>query len=61
MKAILNKSEFTSKVYNSTGKSITIEHNTKYDFKYDKEDNFFIVVDGVEYEECSTAFNFINN
>lgn len=31
----------------------------QFDFRYDEHDNFFIIIDGKEYEEAGTAFDFV--
>lgn len=40
---------------------IDIKHGEKYNFMYDSNDDFYIIVDGRIYEETSTAFDFLND
>ena len=61
-KAILKPTESEGCVATSPSgkKEIKVEHNKLYDFVYDKEDNFYLVVDDVLFEEISTAFDFLS-
>ncbi len=36
-----------------------LQHDVEYDFMYDDEHNFFLVIDDVLYDEVSTAFKFV--
>ena len=54
MKAILRSGE--DNYINGFGDIIP---ESKLDFKYDEQDNFFIIINGKEFEEVSTAFDFV--
>jgi hypothetical protein len=60
MKVILRPKESKSIAFSFSGeKRLEVKHNTLYDYLYDSEDNFYLIVDDILYPEVSTAFNFI--
>lgn len=60
MKARLKKDESQSVALSYSGrKELKVRHNILYDFIYDSEDNFFLIVEDVLYQEVSTAFDFV--
>jgi len=50
MKAILKTTEESND---------KIDHGILYDFYYDDEDDFYLIINGEKIHECSTAFNFV--
>lgn len=62
MKAYLRKEETADCVATSpSGKhTIQIKHGIGYDFMYNDDGDFFLIVDDRIYEETSTAFDFKN-
>lgn len=60
MKAVLRTYESVCIAVSFSGKKeLKVKHNTLYDYLYDSEDNFYLIVEDVLYSEVSTAFNFI--
>lgn len=60
MKVILRPKESESIVFSFSGKKeLEVKKNTLYDYIYDNEDNFYLIVEDVLYPEVSTAFNFV--
>lgn len=60
MKAVLRTDESVCIAVSFLGKKeLEVKHNTLYDYLYDSEDNFYLIVEDVLYSEVSTAFNFI--
>lgn len=50
MKAVLKANEESNHM---------VKHNVDYTYKYDEQDNFFILIENSGWiEECSTAFDF---
>lgn len=60
MKAILRPKESESIAFSFSGeKSLEVKKNILYNYLYDSEDNFYLIVEDVLYPEVSTAFNFV--
>lgn len=62
MKAVLRKEETGNCVatsYPNGEFEITVRHGIEYDYLYDSEDNFYIIVNDIIYSETSTAFDFV--
>lgn len=64
MKAVLKPTESAGSIATcpfSPYHQIEIKHGEKYNFLYDSNDDFYIIVNGRLYEETSTAFDFVND
>lgn len=61
MKAILRKDETPNCQATSLNgiHTITIKHGVEYEFMYDSNEDFYLIVDDVIYPDCSTAFDFV--
>lgn len=61
MKATLRKEESKGCIAKSpSGKhTIEVKHGIEYDFLYDGNEGFYLVVDDRIYKETSTAFDFV--